>query len=92
VGGGPAGSYAAAALAREGFEVTLLEATKFPRSTPLISIFSMIINLLDRYHIGESMLPSIRHFLKFIDVEESVIHYGFTVKVWVFSTLEYIRR
>ncbi|KAG1720059.1 hypothetical protein EDB19DRAFT_606432 [Suillus lakei] len=31
VGGGPAGSYAAAALAREGFEVTLLEAANFPR-------------------------------------------------------------
>jgi NADPH-dependent glutamate synthase beta subunit-like oxidoreductase len=32
IGGGPAGSYAAAALAREGFEVVLLEAAKFPRS------------------------------------------------------------
>lgn len=32
IGGGPAGSYAAAALAREGFEVVVLEAAKFPRS------------------------------------------------------------
>ena len=31
VGGGPAGSYAAAALAREGVDVTLLEADIFPR-------------------------------------------------------------
>lgn len=31
VGGGPAGAYAAAALAREGIDVTLLEASKFPR-------------------------------------------------------------
>lgn len=31
VGGGPAGSYAAAVLAREGFSVVLLEASKFPR-------------------------------------------------------------
>ncbi|KAJ6607794.1 putative halogenase [Mycena sp. CBHHK59/15] len=31
VGGGPAGSYAATALAREGFEVTLLEKEHFPR-------------------------------------------------------------
>lgn len=31
IGGGPAGSYAAAALAREGFETVLLEADKFPR-------------------------------------------------------------
>ncbi|VDB92353.1 unnamed protein product [Peniophora sp. CBMAI 1063] len=31
VGGGPAGSYAAAALAREGFHVVLFEAAVFPR-------------------------------------------------------------
>ncbi|KAK0477526.1 putative halogenase [Armillaria novae-zelandiae] len=31
IGGGPAGSYAASVLAREGFEVTLLEKDIFPR-------------------------------------------------------------
>jgi NADPH-dependent 2,4-dienoyl-CoA reductase/sulfur reductase-like enzyme len=31
IGGGPAGSYAAAALAREGINVAVLEAAKFPR-------------------------------------------------------------
>lgn len=31
IGGGPAGSYAAAALAREGIETVILEADKFPR-------------------------------------------------------------
>ena len=31
VGGGPGGSYAAAALAREGVDVVVLEADKFPR-------------------------------------------------------------
>jgi flavine halogenase len=30
-GGGPGGSYAAAALAREGIDVVVLEAEKFPR-------------------------------------------------------------
>ncbi|KAG2136715.1 putative halogenase [Suillus clintonianus] len=63
VGGGPAGSYAAAALAREGFEVTLLEAVKFPR-----------------YHIGESLLPSVRRFLGFIGAEEMIKNHGFAVK------------
>jgi flavin-dependent dehydrogenase len=32
MGAGPAGSYAAAALAREGLNVTVFEADKFPRS------------------------------------------------------------
>ncbi|KAJ7830713.1 putative halogenase [Mycena olivaceomarginata] len=64
IGGGPAGSFAAAALAREGFEVTLLEREKFPR-----------------YHIGESMLPSCRPFLRFIGAEQKVKDYGFSVKV-----------
>ncbi|KAK1968594.1 hypothetical protein LY78DRAFT_654977 [Colletotrichum sublineola] len=63
VGGGPAGSYASAALAREGIDVVLLEAEKFPR-----------------YHIGESMLPSMRHFLKFIDGYEKWDAHGFNVK------------
>ncbi|KAJ7745978.1 putative halogenase [Mycena olivaceomarginata] len=64
IGGGPAGAYSAAALAREGFQVTLLEKETFPR-----------------YHIGESMLPSARSFLKFIDAEDKVKNFGFTLKV-----------
>ena len=32
VGGGPGGSYTAAALAREGVKCVVLEADKFPRS------------------------------------------------------------
>lgn len=63
VGGGPGGSYAAAALAREGLDVVLLEGDKFPR-----------------YHIGESMLASMRHFLKFIDLDSTFDNYGFTKK------------
>ncbi|ROV88111.1 hypothetical protein VSDG_09379 [Cytospora chrysosperma] len=63
IGGGPAGSYASSALAREGIDVVLLEADKFPR-----------------YHIGESMLPSMRHFLKFIDAYDKWDAHGFNVK------------
>ncbi|KAF9451401.1 FAD/NAD(P)-binding domain-containing protein [Macrolepiota fuliginosa MF-IS2] len=55
IGGGPAGAYAASALAREGIEATVLEAAKFPR-----------------YHIGESMLPSLIPFMRFIDAEEKL--------------------
>ncbi|KAK4447398.1 tryptophan 2-halogenase [Podospora aff. communis PSN243] len=64
VGGGPAGSYTASALAREGVDVVLLEMDIFPR-----------------YHIGESMLASMRHFLRFIDCEKTFDEYGFTIKV-----------
>ena len=64
VGGGPAGSYAAAVLAREGISTVLLEADIFPR-----------------YHIGESLLPSVRYFLDFIDVYEKFNTHGFLQKV-----------
>jgi len=63
IGGGPAGSYAATVLAREGFDVTLLEKDSFPR-----------------YHIGESMLPSCRTFLQFVDADEKVKNHGFVKK------------
>ena len=63
-GGGPAGSYAASALAREGFEVTLVESAKFPR-----------------YHVGESLLPSVRPYLEFIGALDKVKNFGFCPKV-----------
>ncbi|KAL1696002.1 hypothetical protein GGG16DRAFT_121324 [Schizophyllum commune] len=63
IGGGPSGSYAASVLAREGMQVTLLEAAEFPR-----------------YHVGESLIPSARHYLKFIDAEEKLVQAGFKHK------------
>ncbi|KAJ7605841.1 putative halogenase [Mycena polygramma] len=75
VGGGPAGAYAASALAREGFNVTILEKDHFPR-----------------YHIGESMLPSCRPFLRFIGAEEKVVNHGFTVKVGAAVKLNQYKR
>ncbi|KAI0124109.1 hypothetical protein BJ170DRAFT_735830 [Xylariales sp. AK1849] len=63
IGGGPAGSYAATILAREGVDVVLLEADAFPR-----------------YHIGESMLPSMRYFLRFIELEDAFDKHQFEKK------------
>lgn len=37
-------------------------------------------NLFGRYHIGESMLPSMRHFLKFIDAYDKWDAHGFNIK------------
>ncbi|CCM00155.1 uncharacterized protein FIBRA_02183 [Fibroporia radiculosa] len=63
IGGGPGGSYAAAALALEGFDVVLFEMAKFPR-----------------YHIGESLIPSVRHYLRFIGAEDKLAAHGFARK------------
>jgi glycine/D-amino acid oxidase-like deaminating enzyme len=105
VGGGPGGSYTAAALAREGIDTVLLEADAFPRcviATPAKAFHSpwgfddtLCVVLLclrkagredlwliiGRYHIGESMLASMRHFLRFIDLDSKFTNYGFTKKV-----------
>ncbi|KXX82805.1 Tryptophan 2-halogenase [Madurella mycetomatis] len=63
IGGGPGGSYAASALAREGIDVVILEGDTFPR-----------------YHIGESMLASMRHLLRFVELDSKFDAYGFTKK------------
>ena len=93
VGGGPGGSYTACALAREGVDVVLLEADKFPRYVSGVSEILVLHNqvtinscwiletYLDRYHIGESMLASMRHFLRFIDLDSDFDKHGFIKKV-----------
>ncbi|KAF7363225.1 FAD/NAD(P)-binding domain-containing protein [Mycena venus] len=63
MGGGPAGSYAASCLQREGHEVVLFEAVKFPR-----------------YHVGESMIASMRGYLRFIGLAEDMANHGFLNK------------
>ncbi|KAJ3785939.1 FAD binding domain-containing protein [Lentinula aff. detonsa] len=73
IGGGPAGSYAASVLSREGIDVVVLESTKFPRA--LSQKFSTAF-----YPIGESLIPSVRPYLRFIGAEEKVANYGFTKK------------
>ncbi|PYH49689.1 NAD(P)/FAD-dependent oxidoreductase [Aspergillus saccharolyticus JOP 1030-1] len=75
VGGGPGGSYCAAALAREGVDTVLLEADQFPR-----------------YHIGESMLASMRHLLRFIDLDQAFDKYGFTKKIGASFKLDKTKR
>ncbi|KAL6713243.1 hypothetical protein ACLMJK_009364 [Lecanora helva] len=34
-----------------------------------------------RYHVGESMLPSLRHFLRFIDLDDTFLEHGFKKKL-----------
>ncbi|KAI5456848.1 hypothetical protein BGZ63DRAFT_365921 [Mariannaea sp. PMI_226] len=63
IGGGPAGSYTASILAREGIDTVLLESDVFLR-----------------YHIGESLLPSMKYFLNFIGLYEKFDSHGFLHK------------
>ena len=84
IGGGPAGSYTASVLAREGVGVVLLEAAQFPRYVPSISGHGCVLGMdrvTHRYHIGESLIPSVRHYLRFVGAEENVEGYGFMHKV-----------
>lgn len=67
IGGGPGGSTAAALLARQGFEVTLLERAHFPR-----------------YHIGESLLPSVLQILDVMGAREKMEQMGFVRKEGAF--------
>lgn len=42
-----------------------------------------ITNLIHttRYHVGESMLASIRHFMRFIELDKKFDSHGFRIKV-----------
>ena len=63
IGGGPAGTTAATLLAREGFDITLVEREVFPR-----------------YHIGESLLPSILEVADLLGAREKIESHGFIRK------------
>ena len=49
-------------------------------SFSFLFVSSSLILLLS-YHIGESLLPSVRPYFKFIDAESKLANYGFTRKV-----------
>jgi flavin-dependent dehydrogenase len=63
IGGGPGGSTAATFLAREGYDVTQVERSRFPR-----------------YHIGESLLPTILQIADLLGAREKLEAYGFQRK------------
>ena len=63
IGGGPGGSTAATLLARQGYEVVLLERAYCPR-----------------YHIGESLLPSILQILNLLGARDKIEQFGFQLK------------
>lgn len=67
IGGGPGGSTAATLLARQGYDVTLLEQSRFPR-----------------YHIGESLLPSILSIMDLLGARDKMERFGFQRKMGAF--------
>ncbi|KAJ7796256.1 putative halogenase [Mycena olivaceomarginata] len=78
IGGGPAGAYTASALAR-GKLISVVQG-------------ELLTDIFPRYHIGESMLPSCRPFLRFIGAEEKIVNHGFTVKVGAAVKLNQYKR
>lgn len=46
-----------------------------------VELFVSLHSTLSRYHVGESLIPSARHYLRFIDAEKKMINCGFTRKV-----------
>lgn len=54
---------------------------------------------ITRYHVGESMIASIRHFFRFVDLDEEFDKYGFRHKVslsepdpTIFSLVDFAKR
>ncbi|KIK61207.1 hypothetical protein GYMLUDRAFT_225434 [Collybiopsis luxurians FD-317 M1] len=45
-----------------------------------ISVVVLEASKFPRYHIGESLLPSVRNYLRFVGAEKKVIEHGFTRK------------
>jgi hypothetical protein len=48
---------------------------------PLTITHAFVFLLANRYHVGESLIPSIRHYMRFIGAEEKVANHGFVRKV-----------
>jgi len=63
-------------LRLQSFHGMLLLHTPFDKSS-----FSLTFR---RYHVGESLIPSVRHYLRFIGAEEKLANYGFVHKVHVY--------
>jgi hypothetical protein len=43
--------------------------------------FNFLLADHSRYHVGESMVASIRHFLRFVDLDSTFNNHGFIKKV-----------
>jgi flavin-dependent dehydrogenase len=46
-----------------------------------IDVVLLEADVFPRYHVGESMLASMRHFLRFIDLDSTFDKFGFIRKV-----------
>ena len=62
------------------------QASSQGRFTSVLN-FTCLDTTSRRYHIGESLIPSARHFLRFIGAEEKVANHGFARKVRAYRWL-----
>ena len=54
---------------------------KFPCFAVITSADRWLTKGKNRYHVGESMVASMRHFLRFIDLDTTFEDHGFVKKV-----------
>ncbi|KAG6885241.1 hypothetical protein C0993_004535 [Termitomyces sp. T159_Od127] len=80
IGGGPAGSYAATALARGKFALLFLQNVKLIYLSDGFNVTLIERDVFPRYHVGETILPSCRYFLAFIGAEVPIKNHGFLIK------------
>lgn len=70
--------------------MTLFEATKFPRCVCSSEHPVPQTKSLRSYHVGESLIPSARHYLRFIGAEDKLANYGFVRKVGMKDVFMYL--
>jgi hypothetical protein len=68
-------------------EVALFEADKFPRS--VLAFYNFVFSSLctSSYHVGESLIPSVRHYFRYIGAEAILASHGFISKAGLAFTL-----
>ena len=58
-----------------------LNLPNFLGKLPAIAYTHAPFLTLSRYHVGESLIPSVRRYMRFIGAEEKLANHGFVLKV-----------
>lgn len=75
----------------KGLTLCCLRLPIFLGNAPVSGVQASSLTIIPccRYHIGESLIPSVRHYLRFIDAEQKLVDVGFKHKVWQEASSSY---